>query len=1687
MASKRKTDDFIYTLSDNEELPNEEEEIPESNPPKKKAKKNKKSAQMYEDEENGVWGKKADDDGAMDSDFEFAEDGTTDFRPEDFEGWGFDGAKKGMNGNKRIVDVDEIVRRRRGGHKGAEPEVHGNKEDIDGAGDENEDVDIELDDQDDEVLAEDGFGMGAASDEESGDDAAEDEFDEEDQNENGDEASDNDSVATPVDHPDDDAESNDTDDDEEDPEEMAKREAFFAPEEKKPAGKQKGKSSFQTMSLSRPILRGLNSVGFNEPTPIQAKTIPLALEGKDLVGGAVTGSGKTAAFVVPILERLLYRPNKIPTSRVVILTPTRELAIQCHAVATKLASHTDIKFCLAVGGLSLKVQEAELRLRPDVIIATPGRFIDHMRNSASFSTDTIEILVLDEADRMLEDGFADELNEILTTLPKSRQTMLFSATMTSTVDRLIRAGLNKPVRVMVDTKRKTNDKLEQKFVRLRPGREEKRMGYLIHICKTMHTERVIIFFRQKKEAHRARIIFALFNLSCAELHGSMNQAQRISSVEAFRDGKVSFLLATDLASRGLDIKGVDTVINYEGPQTVEIYVHRVGRTARAGRSGVAVTLAAEPDRKVVKAAVRAGKAQGAKISSLIIDPADADKWQNQIDEMEDEIEAIAKEEKEEKQMAQVEMQIKKGENMVLHEDEIKSRPKRTWFETQHDKKKAQEAGRAELNGLKESLKKKGNGKLSNKDRKKLDARSVRTEGMWKKGSAERAGRGAVLNLKNDKKKPKTAAKPKGKKRYLRERYRERLIGFHLDTLPYYKHRVQSRIYHFILDRQRRRREQSRIVDHARRLTCAKDGTRATTGAAKMTSMPGYGAGSGNYGAEGGRERGARRKKLAAMAGSIYRAGAAAAGEIKESYYQTRSKEIDTPEASKITIPGSFPQVAIVTKGNEQMVLFPSYAKRHVKTQPRQFENPGGPPHTSTMGMNEQDYWRDEWSRHEDEKAIVDVDVRGWIYNPHRGPMTRRNRILIGLARQLSGIPTPRVQQTDPSAAAPSLSEIHRQHEEERERERIAREAKEIERRGRAEEEAAQKGGYSESPRDEDSEGEGSRRRHGERIQTRSLSPSSPPSSAPSSPTLRGRTNTAGGTELSDAELAVANANLMARIAPFMTTPLVEIPITLFFYNEAKAQSRTVKTNDSGHFTIRAALDFIPTHVRVLANEDISCTEPVQIIEPRGVSLISDIDDTIKRSNISLGAKEIFRNTFVRELHDLTVDGVREWYGAMYDLGVQIHYCSNSPWQLFPVLATYFKLAGLPPGSLHLKAYTGMLQGIFEPVAERKKGTLEKIMKDFPERKFLLVGDSGEADLEVYTELAVANPGRIAAIFIRDVTTPEQAGYFDSGFRLDQGSNRSAASKDGNISSRPPLPPRVASSPKPTSQPDAEDLIDFSEELEPLRRVESEPNEEPPTARTRPTDLLGRKPPPPRPAKPSSLQSSPALPLLTTNSETEKVKENGTTKNPPTPPQPRKTSQSGPTTRTITPSPLAQMHNSSDQTGARDKYSGLTKTRSSSSTPVSGSASKGAPPPPPRRRGTPSSVTSNTSTAASSPRMAATANNLSRRRTGDSDLDSDVLPPPVYGASTTYGSYTYGGSGNGGNGGNGGYGGGSGATTPPNKKLDLWRRRLQRAQETLERQGVALYTWRRGDEVVDEALGIVRSALENVGGQGGLRR
>lgn len=305
--------------------------------------------------------------------------------------------------------------------------------------------------------------------------------------------------------------------------EKDRKAAFFDLE----ASKTEVHDSFLTMNLSRPIIKALTNLGFTKPTPIQAATIPVALLGKDVVGNAVTGSGKTAAFVIPMLERLIYREKskKAAATRCVVLVPTRELGVQCFGVVKKLASFTDIRSALLVGGLSLKSQEASLRTRPDIVVATPGRLIDHIRNSMSFSLDAVDILVLDEADRMLEEGFADQLSEIIRSCPLSRQTMLFSATMTDSVDALVKMSLNKPVRLFVDPKRSTARRLIQEFVRVRTGKESERPALLVSLCKRTFKHKVIIFLRNKKLAHQMRILFSLLGMKSEELHGDLTQDQ----------------------------------------------------------------------------------------------------------------------------------------------------------------------------------------------------------------------------------------------------------------------------------------------------------------------------------------------------------------------------------------------------------------------------------------------------------------------------------------------------------------------------------------------------------------------------------------------------------------------------------------------------------------------------------------------------------------------------------------------------------------------------------------------------------------------------------------------------------------------------------------------------------------------------------------------------------------------------------------------------------------------------------------------------------------------------------------------------------------------------------------------------------------------------------------------------------
>ncbi|KAJ0716140.1 putative RNA helicase [Helianthus annuus] len=459
--------------------------------------------------------------------------------------------------------------------------------------------------------------------------------------------------------------------------------------------------SFSNLHLSRPLLRACEALGYTQPTPIQAACIPLALTGRDICGSAITGSGKTAAFALPTLERLLFRPKHRPAIRVLILTPTRELAVQIHSMIGKLAQFaTDIRCCLVLGGLSVKDQEAALRSMPDIVVATPGRIIDHLSNSLSIDLDDLSVLILDEADRLLELGFEAEIRELVRLCPKRRQTMLFSATMTEQVDELIKLLLNKPLRLSADPTTKRPPKLTEEVVRIRGKLEGNQEAVLLALCSKTFTSKAIIFSGTKQAAHRLKILFGLAGFKAAELHGNLTQAQRLDALELFRRQDVDFLIATNVAARGLDIIGVQTVINYECPRDLTSYVHRVGRTARAGREGYAVTFVTDNDRSLLKAIA---KRAGSKFKHRTVADPSITKWSRVIEQMEDQVASILREEREEMALRKAEMEADKAENMIRHRDEIFSRPKRTWFVTEKEKKLVANAGKETEKGTKKKV------------------------------------------------------------------------------------------------------------------------------------------------------------------------------------------------------------------------------------------------------------------------------------------------------------------------------------------------------------------------------------------------------------------------------------------------------------------------------------------------------------------------------------------------------------------------------------------------------------------------------------------------------------------------------------------------------------------------------------------------------------------------------------------------------------------------------------------------------------------------------------------------------------------------------------------------------------------------------------------------------------------------
>ncbi|KAL5490313.1 RRP3 [Sanghuangporus weigelae] len=352
--------------------------------------------------------------------------------------------------------------------------------------------------------------------------------------------------------------------------------------------------SFKELGIIDPLLEALGQMNFKKPTEIQVEALPHALSGRDIIGVAETGSGKTAAFALPILQKLWEEPRGLFAC---VLAPTRELAYQISQQFDSLGSGIGVRCAVIVGGMNLVDQAVALAKRPHIVVATPGRLQDHLENTKGFSLRGIRFLVLDEADRLLDMDFGPIIDKILKVIPKERTTYLFSATMTTKVAKLQRASLTNPVRVEVSKKYTTVSTLLQYYLFVPYKQKEVN---LIHICNTLAQNSIIIFTRTVMDCQRLALILKTLGFPSVPLHGQMSQSSRLGALSKFKSGGRSVLVATDVASRGLDIPSVDAVINYDIPSHSKDYIHRVGRTARAGRAGKSITLVSQYDVELIQ-------------------------------------------------------------------------------------------------------------------------------------------------------------------------------------------------------------------------------------------------------------------------------------------------------------------------------------------------------------------------------------------------------------------------------------------------------------------------------------------------------------------------------------------------------------------------------------------------------------------------------------------------------------------------------------------------------------------------------------------------------------------------------------------------------------------------------------------------------------------------------------------------------------------------------------------------------------------------------------------------------------------------------------------------------------------------------------------------------------------------------
>lgn len=347
--------------------------------------------------------------------------------------------------------------------------------------------------------------------------------------------------------------------------------------------------TWEEMGLIDTLCEACKSLKWKAPSKIQREAIPLALQGKDVIGLAETGSGKTGAFALPILQALLENPQRYFA---VILTPTRELAYQISEQFEALGVSIGIKCCVIVGGMDMVSQALQLARKPHIIIATPGRLVDHLENTKGFNLKAVKYLVMDEADRILNLDFEVELDKILKVLPRERRTFLFSATMTKKVRKLERASLKDPVKVEVSSKYQTVEKLLQYYVFI-PAKFKD--VYLVHILNELAGNSFMIFCSTCNNTVRTALMLRALGLAAVPLHGQMSQNNRLAALNKFKGKDRQILISTDVASRGLDIPHVDVVLNFDIPTHSKDYIHRVGRTARAGRAGKALTFVTQYD------------------------------------------------------------------------------------------------------------------------------------------------------------------------------------------------------------------------------------------------------------------------------------------------------------------------------------------------------------------------------------------------------------------------------------------------------------------------------------------------------------------------------------------------------------------------------------------------------------------------------------------------------------------------------------------------------------------------------------------------------------------------------------------------------------------------------------------------------------------------------------------------------------------------------------------------------------------------------------------------------------------------------------------------------------------------------------------------------------------------------------